>query len=442
MSANLPAGTSRAAGPRAGAALAAAALGGLALVPAWRGSAVEAPSPAASPAAPVQTSKAASVVYPAPTLALRFDHARHARLGVGCERCHSLAVHSVTAGDNLLPAESACRPCHAIDRTQPDKVAAPGQGAARCDACHPGYHGEAAAGAPLAEPARTVLRPAARKFNHRLHQQRGIGCALCHAGVEGTGERGRSELPAMALCLGCHDGRQATSRCAACHPTLPDGRLRTVLPGGRLTPSGSLRGADAHTAQFRTQHQTAGRDTRYCASCHKQSECLDCHRAGVVRPPDLHPVDYATLHAVDARRNVPNCASCHRNQTFCVGCHQRLGVASDPEGGQPGRQPQNPFGTGTRIKSFHPPNWVRDSGGVVITVPTPASHSFQARRNIRACASCHREQTCLECHSADPARALQVNPHPAGFSGSSSCRALARNARACLKCHMTTPTCD
>jgi nitrate reductase cytochrome c-type subunit len=73
---------------------------------------------------------------------------------------------------------------------------------------------------------------------------------------------------------------------------------------------------------------------------------------------------------------------------------------------------------------------------MVLTTPTPASHSFQARRNIRACVSCHREESCLNCHSADPARSMGANPHWPGFGTSAACRAMAsRNTRACLKCH-------
>jgi hypothetical protein len=79
---------------------------------------------------------------------------------------------------------------------------------------------------------------------------------------------------------------------------------------------------------------------------------------------------------------------------------------------------------------------VRDAFGGVIMTPSPSSHSFQARRNIRACASCHREESCLECHSTDMSRTANVNPHGIGFADSMRCQALsARNRRACLKCH-------
>jgi hypothetical protein len=348
-----------------------------------------------------------------------------------------------------MPAEAACRSCHAIDRAKPAKATPPAQPPARCDACHPGWPGD---GTVAAEPPRVNVPFPNIKFNHQLHASRGIGCETCHAQVAKETLATEADLPRMAVCLECHTGAKAqpTARCGACHLTLPDGRLKVNLAiggaiatarTGKLVPSGSLRGFDAHTPGFRTDHKAAGRDMSYCLNCHRQSECLDCHN-GVVRPLDIHPSDYVTLHGADARRNTPDCSSCHRNQTFCIGCHQRTGVASDPTGGVPGQPVRNPFGTGTGVKSFHPPGWARDAAGEVIATPRPSSHSFQAKRNIRSCASCHREETCLECHSADPARGVKMpngagfSPHGVGFATTNRCRALAsRNRRACLKCH-------
>jgi hypothetical protein len=295
---------------------------------------------------------------------------------------------------------------------------------------------------PLADPPRVRLPRPNLKFNHRLHAARGVGCELCHAAVSTGAMATRADLPAMPLCLGCHDGKRAVSRCGACHLTEPDGRLKTVLsaaglPGGvgKLVPMGSLGALDAHGPTFGRDHARAASDEKACLTCHRRNECLDCH-AGVVTPRDIHPADYVSLHGGDARRNVPDCSSCHRNQTFCVGCHQRTGVAPDPEGGQPGRAAQNPFGAGTQLKRFHPPGWVRDDTGAVIGAAAASSHSLQAKRNIRSCASCHREESCLSCHSADPTRSIGVSPHGGRFGQTARCKAMAsRNRRACLKCH-------
>jgi len=412
------------------------------------------PSPATTEAVPVAPAPArvpSPLIYPAETIPLRFDHARHMRLaGATCEGCHVAAVSSTAAADDLIPPEAACRTCHKIDRSQPAKAVAPGQGAARCDACHLTAAPSGAAGwmpgpPPLDQPQRVLLSRPNLKFNHRLHATRGVACALCHPTADtATTPVTRADLPMMATCLGCHDGKQATARCTACHLAEPDGRVRVTLASaatqaaggtGLLMPSGSLKGLDAHGPTFRRDHKEVGREESYCLSCHRRNECIDCH-GGVVKPPDIHPADYVSLHVPDARRNTPDCSSCHRLQTFCVGCHQRTGVAADPEGGLPGRQPMNPFGTGTALKQFHPPGWVRDAAGVVIATPRPQSHSVQAMRNIRTCVSCHREESCLSCHADNPSHGTVISPHGPGFGRTARCRFLAaRNQRACLKCH-------
>jgi hypothetical protein len=438
--------------PKAGASVSAAKAGAGA---AKAGASVSAPKAGASGALAAPS----PLIFPVQSIPLRFDHARHLKMGPRCETCHISASSSTSVGDNLIPPEAACRGCHKIDRAQPTKAVAPGQPAARCDACHvsdagPGGAGNGGGaghlGAPagvvvgwmpsklVPEPPRVWLSRPNLKFNHQLHVARGVGCELCHANVALGGLATRADLPTMPQCLACHDGKQATARCAACHLTEPDGRLRTSLASaataavggtGKLVPSGVLRGLDAHGPTFSRDHAQAGRDEGYCLSCHRRSECLDCH-GGAVRPFDIHPSDYVSLHGVDARRNTPDCSSCHRNQSFCVGCHQRTGVAADPTGGLPGRPASNPFGTGTQLKQFHPPGWVHDEGA------GPSGHSQQAKRNLRSCVSCHREESCLACHSADPARGGGVSPHGPVFGGTARCKALAdRNRRACLKCH-------
>jgi hypothetical protein len=429
-----------------------AAMAGGALALAGDKPATAPPSPAPAPAPP--RAQPSPLIYPAETIPLRFDHAQHARLGATCEGCHLSAQTSTSAADNLMPREAACRACHKIDRAQPEKTVPKGQGAARCDACHadnfgnawmPGVGADAGAdqGRP-AEPPRVVLARPNLKFNHQLHAARGVACTTCHVNAATQAMVTRADLPMMATCLACHDGKQATARCTACHLAEPDGRVKTKLASaataaaggtGPLLPTGSLRALDTHGPTFRRDHAPVARDESYCLSCHKRNDCIDCH-GGVVKPPDIHPADYVSMHGIDARRNVPDCSTCHRAQSFCLGCHQRVGVVADPEGGIPGRRPQNPFGSGTGLKQFHPPGWARDASGEVLAMPRPASHSLAAKRNIRACVSCHREDSCLACHSTDVTRGPVFSPHGPNFGGTARCRLLsARNQRVCLKCH-------
>jgi c(7)-type cytochrome triheme protein len=354
------------------------------------------------------------VVYPDQRLPLVFTHTAHARRGVTCVDCHAAAETSRSAVDDLLPPEAVCARCHPIDRNEPTKQV---DGApARCDACHLGY----VEGAP---PARVRIPPPNLKFSHAAHSSLAT-CEGCHGDLvsQGVAVATRDHLPRMRLCLECHDGVQAEEDCDLCH-LAEVGVLRTDLAEGTLEPNGNVWG-DAHDDDFLRNHgAVASRDEEYCGACHRQRFCSDCH-TGVVKPADFHPGDYAMTHAVDARRNDPDCATCHRAQTFCVACHQRSGVGAGSTD-----DPDTQFEQDDPMRRFHPADWVSLADGGF------NRHAREARANLTACASCHREDFCLECHTAEPG-SRRISPHGAGWRGSARCEALAtRNARMCLRCH-------
>ncbi len=358
---------------------------------------------------------AAQVVYPPASRTLTFSHARHA-LGRGlCLRCHPAAQHSVSPQDRLIPGEQACQLCHAAT-TRAD-LTARASAAPGCRTCHTGYTGQGS-------PARSAFPPANLRFSHRVHMEaRRISfggaeaearCKTCHD-VSGAGR----PLPAMATCRACHAAAGVPDRCGVCHLTDKEGRLRTTFPAGRLVPSGALAG-DKHDALFRRDHAAAARGKGdYCRSCHARQDCLACH-AGSLRPLSIHAGDYVRRHALDARRDKPRCASCHRSQSFCLSCHQNLGVGV--EAAASGFAPRT-------SAAFHPGAFTAPAAG-------PGHHSYAARRNVGACSSCHREQTCIRCHGGVQRQGGGISPHPAGFRRSARCRALsARNQRVCYKCH-------
>ena len=367
------------------------------------------------------------------------------RRDIACQSCHTQALTSTSARDNLLPREAACQSCHPIDHAQPWKQTEGPPTA--CAACHLGAPRAPTAEVPGPGPqlesaiARVELPEPFIKFNHQLHAQRQIACTRCHGDLTQVDLASRAQLPRMALCLSCHNdgliaarpgrpagrgGPGASSRCAACHLSSPDGTVRVQYPTGLLVPSGTLRGDD-HGMEFRQQHRSAAlNDEEYCASCHRRDFCQRCHN-GVVKPLDYHGGDFVARHGMEARRNQLDCSGCHRQQTFCLGCHERLGVVDHAS--LPGRPPVSGFAPAT-ARRFHPDGWASPSVG-------PGHHAYEAQRNIRTCTSCHREQTCLQCHSAlsGSASGLSANPHPADWTAG-RCQALrSRNPRVCLKCH-------
>ncbi len=337
-----------------------------------------------------------NVIFPTQREPIVFSHRAHLALGATCEECHAAAPTSRSAVDVLMPAEAVCRTCHAIDRATQ----------VGCETCHVGFEKDV-------PPARLYVPTPNLKFSHEAHVSRGQACTSCHGALTDVDLAGREALPEMASCFTCHDDATAPSACATCHLT-DLGKLRTSLPSGDLVPTGQLYG-DAHDLAFTMNHgDAASRDAGYCASCHEESDCLECH-AGVRKPDDFHGGDYVNNHAVDGRRNEPDCSTCHRQQTFCVGCHQRAGLG----GGDTAQ-----FDQENSDRAFHPAGWETD-------------HGPDARANVDSCASCHREDECLACHTDEPG-SMQVNPHGPGWRNSARCEALAsRNPRVCTRCHIT-----
>lgn len=168
-----------------------------------------------------------------------------------------------------------------------------------------------------------------------------------------------------------------------------------------------------HDHEWLVRHRWVAADQGgACASCHTESDCVDCHDAGV-RPRRIHPGDYLTTHVAQARRDSPRCGSCHQASRFCTECHARLGLAqiSAPDV--------------RAARRYHPPAavWVRG----------PSLHGLEARRAMSTCVSCHAERDCVVCHGAIGIGA-GVSPHGPGFFA--TCGAsLESNARACVTCH-------
>jgi len=350
------------------------------------------------------------VVYPAQRLPLTFSHAKHLARGMPCATtCHPGGATSQSAVDDLIPTEAACRTCHPIERDKPDLVV---QGAppVACRACHPQF----VPGQPVEQ---VRLAPPPLKFPHAAHAK--TSCDSCHGDLRTVDLATAQHLPTMASCLRCHTDGSEPRHCADCHLAKLGGLIETQFELGSLVPRHDGLG-DAHGADFKTHHtQEARQNGATCSACHDQSECIACHQ-GVVKPMDFHPGNYVLTHAVDARRGKPDCSACHRYQSFCVGCHEREGI---------GRRGDTQFAPIDPARNFHPAGWATMGIG-------PNLHAGEARRNIASCASCHREEDCLTCHSAQPG-SLRASPHPAGWRGSARCKALDRgNRRMCLRCHI------
>jgi Cytochrome c7 and related cytochrome c len=375
------------------------------------------------------------VIFPGQRITLRFNHAKHVskEIGATCKTCHAAAYRSTSAADGLVPAGTVCDACHSTDHSDPATVKPGDEEMGQCAFCHLGSKGgDGSAVAELQLPRANLL------FSHKAHADRNVGCAQCHGAVDELELATRDQLPRMRGCFRCHQMPDSASRgdaqgaCVTCHirgdrtrdraegPTTRDTVLqgtviRTMFASGTLSPPRWLHNAE-HTPDFIERHKwVAADDSAFCASCHKENFCTDCHD-GRVRPRSLHPNDYLNMHAIEARMATQRCRSCHREQSFCLDCHMRVGVAES--------SPPNSKDSGR----FHPPKSVWSD-----PPRKPGHHAFEAERNLNACVSCHVERDCVVCHGARSVGG-GFDPHKNGFLG--GCRTqFRRNPRPCFVCH-------
>lgn len=223
----------------------------------------------------------------------------------------------------------------------------------------------------------------------------------------------------LALALAAVSAVAAVLACSTTRPPAVSGSARFARVAS-TTPF--------HPPNFDRRHAvTAANDSAACGECHHEDECRSCHD-GRVRPREVHPNDFLSLHAQAARTQSSDCSSCHQAQTFCVSCHQRVGVSES-----------GPVGNFAARGRFHPPSSVWSSGP-----RTSRHHAWEAQRDPSACVSCHVERDCVACHATrqvgGPGNGLPAgagrgaNPHPPGFAARCA-NALRDNARPCLVCH-------
>lgn len=376
--------------------------------------------PPGSKASPIPSDE----VFPPQQLTIRFNHKKHmtdVEPKQTCKDCHATALTSNDAGDSLLPKPTVCDGCHDVSHSDLKAVKAGELPDGQCTFCHLGEN--AGAGGKVAPVV--VPKPNLR-FPHKKHLDRNVKCGQCHGKIEEVELATRDFLPRMAGCFTCHQMSgaaqgDAKGDCDACHLVEPNGKLAVSFGSGMLIPPAWMHNA-AHTADWIERHKSsAADDSAFCASCHTNNFCTDCHD-GRVRNRKIHPNDWLSMHPQAARQDNPRCTSCHAEQTFCGDCHRRIGVARDTASGN------RPEG-----RRFHPPSAIW-----TVAPRSTAHHAWEAERNLNACVSCHTERDCATCHATKGVSGGQgVNPHPVGFANGCA-SAFQRNPRPCLVCHQSS----
>jgi len=232
---------------------------------------------------------------PAPD-AVHFDHAAHR--DTACTECHG--ADDSLGGIARRPAMETCAECHGPAA----EGESPSPELRNCSGCHVGYDRTVREAVESPEDWRSVspapmVPPPSRPesaFDHDVH------LAALREEEDSTDDR-------EELCTNCHGERQPEIRddsgCSGCH----------------AEPSGSIEPAN-HTVDWVRRHGAVARtNPENCEECHTEDDCTSCHDSQSARPFSVHPPNFDTLHAADARADLDNCTDCHTVATFCRRCH-------------------------------------------------------------------------------------------------------------------------
>jgi hypothetical protein len=289
-----------------------------------------------------------------------------------------LSSHGVMAA----PADATCAVCHARET---------------CERCHAN-----ADRLPLVQALRSDARVGALEAGRTPVYP----TPDSHVQPRWRSEHGKDARRSITSCANCH----TPPSCTRCHTGL-SGRAAVAVQALPAAVAGAAQGVDpariagtVHGSDVKLEHGALAASGRLdCAQCHAQSQCASCHAAADSRA--FHAPNFAERHAVDVFSGRGECQACHSTETFCRACHAKSGVAAK-----------------NMTASFHDgqPMWV-------------LSHGQAARRGLEACASCHSQNDCVQCHSATGG--WGVSPHGPGFSG----RGESRSAASCRLCHRSAP---
>ncbi len=109
-----------------------------------------------------------------------------------------------------------------------------------------------------------------------------------------------------------------------------------------------------------------------CHTCHNNpnppapaaQDCARCHADGFPKP-ESHRSGWIAKHQNIAKNNPAQCQQCHKNNYFCINCHERRDSIQ---------------------QIMHRRNFLM-------------YHSIEARANPRKCDECHVVNFCQRCHS-------------------------------------------
>lgn len=244
----------------------------------------------------------------------------------------------------------------------------------------------------LALPIVYAQQAVAQKESHKEYATMSIGeCNACHKGegialnhdsdwvrghrvVAGKGDKNCAQCHSQSFCLDCHSGGGIDAGLST------QNYKRDYIPKSHRSDFLEIHPLKALD---NPQNCTRCHDQKYCTACHSKfkgtdlqflshrrqfrdiklsdvgpkhelftpNQCQTCHPGGI-----LPSHRWSGDHAIEARRNLQSCQTCHSDGDVCLKCHSaRTGLKVNP----------------------HPRNWNSVKG------------NFRGKSDGRSCIKCH-----------------------------------------------------
>ncbi|MCB9536719.1 MAG: hypothetical protein H6704_10755 [Myxococcales bacterium] len=313
-------------------------------------------------------------------------HLQHVLAGVNCTRCHV----GVGQTEGLhLPTNPVCVACHEdVHERDPEKQ--------DCLDCHMEEEAEVALG--------TLKKSLA--FDHAVHLERvGGDCVRCHRDAARRTSARIGAIPTMNDCAQCHQDWLDDLRCDTCHVDLINYPLAPVTH-------------QAHQGDYLRRHvaETLEIGVARCAQCHSESFCADCHSnrapfAAAQAWPDrpdrgfVHRPNYIERHAWEARIEGPLCLTCH-TETTCASCHTAAGrgpggLSPHPPGWASAGAGNNTHAVEARRDVLACASCHAGAGGdLCVTCHAPGRPGGSPHSGRRPAGNPRHDQPCSRCHGA------------------------------------------
>jgi hypothetical protein len=251
-----------------------------------------------------------------------------------CESCHPnaesvAAIRALEADARVLPQARriAARWPRPASHDDPAWLAEHGRGEQAIESCGNCHVRESCEACHLDGLASLDRLPAARAGGPQGALVARARPADHHPGFASA--HGTAALT-QANCATCH----APALCESCHD--PDG-----IPSALDASVATLRGPTFHPPNFVERHaaEAYGREAD-CSGCHSnETFCRDCHAGSGLAARDSRTSAYHDAqpfwllnHGAAARQGLESCASCHQ-QTDCLQCHSaKSGWRVNPHG--------------------------------------------------------------------------------------------------------------